>query len=200
MQKFDGISFIWALVLMGVIALFFTARALWAWMVVRRDAQEDFAYKQSNDMLPSAIDRENYERIYRKVYSPRGPLYVAAAMVVILVITPFAMKFFELFYNLVYNLSGQNRVFEPPYLVWQFFIFFSMIAVWVGIAYLAARQYHKTAPGSLQFELDEYINGPNEALNQLEDDEDHKQIKTQLILALMTVISVVILFAMRRLS
>lgn len=157
MQKFEGISFLWALALMGVLALIFTVRAIWAWQQVRRDAQADYAYKQANGMVPDMIDRSTYEQIYRRVYGPRGPLHVAGAMAAILLITPLAMYGFEAGLDLMYNLSGQSRVIEPGFLVWQFFLFFGMIAVWVGIGYLAARQYHRTAPGSLQFELDQHL-------------------------------------------
>lgn len=159
MQKFEGISFIWALVLMGVIALFFAARALLGWLQVRRDASADYAYKRANGMVPDAMSREAYEQIYRRVHNPRGPLHVAGAMLAILITTPIAMLGFEKGLNIMYNLSGQSRVIEPGYLVWQFFLFFGMIAVWVGIAYLAARRYHRTAPGSLQFEMDQHLYG-----------------------------------------
>ena len=159
MQKFEGISFVWALVLMGGIALFFAVRALLSWRQVRRDAQADYAYKQSNGMVPNSMTQGAYEAIYRRVYSPRGPLHVAGAMLAILIATPIAMWGFALGLNLIYNLSGQNRVIEPGYLVWQFFLFFGIIAVWVGIAYLAARRYHRHAPGSLQFEMDRHLYG-----------------------------------------
>ena len=159
MQKFDGISFVWALVLMGVIALIFGVRAFVGWLQVRSDARTDYDYKYDNGMVSDAMGRETYEQIYRKVYGPRGPLHVAGAMLAILVATPIAMIGFEAGLNLAYNLSGQSRVIEPGYLVWQFFLFFGMIAVWVGIAYLAARRYHRTEPGSLQFEMDRYLYG-----------------------------------------
>lgn len=159
MQKFEGISFIWALVLMGVLALIFGARTFLGWQQVRNDARADYDYKRANGMVPDAMDRESYEHIYRRVYGPRGPLHVAGAMIAILIATPLAMIGFEAGLNLIYNLSGQSRVIEPGYLVWQFFLFFGMIAVWVGIAYLAARRYHRTAPGSLQFEMDQHLYG-----------------------------------------
>ena len=164
MQKFEGISFVWALVLMGALALIFILRALFAWLQVRRDARADYDYKHANDMVPDAVDQDAYEQIYRRVYSPRGPLHVAGAMLAILIVTPLAMIGLEVGLNLIYNLSGQSRVIEPGFLVWHFFLFFGMIAVWVGIAYLAARHYHRKAPGSLQFELDQYLYGDmNEA-------------------------------------
>ena len=59
-------------------------------------------------------------------------------------------------------VTAQSRVIEPGYLVWQFFLFFGMIAVWVAIAYLAARSYHRTAPGNLQYELDQHLYGGDE--------------------------------------
>ncbi len=159
MQSFDGISFWWALTLMATLAVFFGLRAGLAWMRVRADAREDYEYKYGNGMLPDTLAREAYERIYRRVYRPRGPLHVAGAMVAILVVTPIAMIVFEYGLNVMYNLSGQSRVIEPGYLVWQFFLFFGMIAVWVGIGYLAARHYHQNTPGSLQSEIDEYLYG-----------------------------------------
>lgn len=159
MQKFEGISFVWALILMGVIALIFVIRAGLGWQQVRADARADYDYKRANGMVPDSMTRESYEKIYRHVYNPRGPLHVAGAMVAILIITPIAMWGFALGLDLIYHLSGQNRVIEPGYLVWQFFLFFGIIAVWVGIAYLAARRYHQKAPGSLQFEIDQYLYG-----------------------------------------
>jgi len=159
MQKFEGISFIWALVLMGALALIFGVRSFLGWRRVRRDAREDYEYKRSNGMVPDNLDQETYERIYRRVHGPRGPLHVAGAMIAILGVTPFAMWGFERGLNLIYNLSGQSRVIEPGFLVWQFFLFFGMIAVWVSIAYFVAKRYHRNAPGNLQYEIDQHLYG-----------------------------------------
>ena len=162
MQHFDGISFWWALILMAALALIFGLRAALGWVRVRKDARDDYVYKQGNNMMPGALTQSDYEKIYCRVYGPRGPIYVAAAMVGILVLTPLAMIAFEFLLNWIYNLSGQNRVIEPGYLVWQFFLFFGMIAVWVTIGYVASRRYHQTTPGSLQFEMDEHLYGDPE--------------------------------------
>lgn len=159
MQKFEGISFIWALVLMGVLALIFGVRTFIGWQQVRRDAREDYEYKRRNGMVPDNLDREIYEQIYRRVYGPRGPLHVVGAMVAILLATPVAMLGFEQGLNWIYNLSGQSRVIEPGFLVWQFFLFFGMIAVWVSIAYFVAKRYHSKAPGNLQYEIDQHLYG-----------------------------------------
>jgi len=157
MKIFDGISFNWALIILGTIALIFSIRAAIAWHSVRRDAQEDYSYKKANGMIPDSFDRESYERIYRRVYNPRSAIYIAGGMISILLATPVAMWIFAVGLNFIYNLSGQNRTIEPGFLVWQFFLFFGMIFVWVTIGYLIARRYHRTTPGSLQFEMDQHI-------------------------------------------
>ncbi len=144
---------------MGGVALVFAVRAIAAWLAVRSDAIADYEYKHANGMVPDAISRENYEAIYRRVYAPRGAIYVAAGMIAILLLTPVAMVGFEFLLNFIYNLSGQNRAIEPGFLVWQSFLFFGMIMVWVGIAYVAARRYHQTTPGTLQYELDQHLYG-----------------------------------------
>jgi hypothetical protein len=159
MRSFDGISFWWALIMMGALALFLGLRAVFGWIRVRGDARDDYDYKKGNGMVPDALSRDEYERIYRRVYGPRGPAHAAAGALAILVLTPLAMLGFEAFLNLIYNLSGQSRVIEPGYLVWQFFLFFGMIATWVGIGYAASRRYHQTAPGNLQYEIDQHLYG-----------------------------------------
>ncbi len=183
---------------MGVLALIFAVRAFLAWLVVRRDARDDYDYKRSNGMVPDAISRENYERIYRKVYNPRGPIHIAGAMIAILLVTPIAMKVFEVVFDLIYHLSGQSRVIEPGYLVWHFFLFFSMIAVWVGVAYLAARQYHKAAPGNLQFELNQYLYGPDDTLDQHVYDGEDRSPKSYLVLALIISVLTIAAYALRQ--
>jgi len=199
MQKFEGISFIWALILMGVIALVFAARAFIGWQQVRNDAREDYEYKQVRGMVPGAMNRETYEQIYRRVYNPRGPLHVAGAMLAILIATPIAMWGFSFGLDLIYNLSGQSRKIEPGYLVWQFFLFFGIIAVWVSIAYLAARRYHQKAPGNLQFELDQHLYGGDDLLTQQNYDDGDNSLKLYLSLALITSILTAVAFFMRKL-
>jgi hypothetical protein len=159
MRSFDGISFWWALIMLGALALFFGARTALGWVRVRGDASDDYDYKKGQGMVPDGLPREAYERIYKRVYGPRGPAHVAAGALAILVLTPVVMFAFEAFLNLMYNLSGQSRVIEPGYLVWQFFIFFGLIATWVGIGYAASRRYHQTAPGNLQYEIDQHLYG-----------------------------------------
>ena len=183
---------------MGTLALIFGLRAFLAWQSVRRDAAADYAYKRKNGMVPDAISREDYEAIYRRVYAPRGPIHVAGAMLAILLVTPIAMLGFEFSLDLIYNLSGQSRVIEPGFLVWQFFLFFGMIAVWVGIAYLAARRYHRTAPGTLQYELDRHLYGGDDFADESLYDGGDNDLKLYLVGALFSAIFAVVAFGIRK--
>ena len=82
--------------------------------------------------------------------------------------------------------------------VWHVFLYFGMIGVWAGIAYLAARNYHKKAPGSLQFEMDQYLNGTDKSLDQHYYDGEDKSLKNYLVLVLIMSIFAAVSFALRK--
>jgi len=159
MQVFQGNPFLYmALAFVAFGALFALRWALASWTVAR-DAAADYDYRQPQGMIPNGLSRERYEAIYRRVFAPRAPLYVAGTVLAILIVTPLAMVGLEQGLNLAYNLSGQSRVIEPGYLVWQFFLYFGLLFVWGGVAYLAARQYHRRTPGSLTSEINAALYG-----------------------------------------
>lgn len=159
MRSFEGISFWWALTLLGVIALIFGFRSWWGMQSVKSDARADYEYKLKNNMIPAGLDQTSYEQLYRRVHGPRAQFHIFIGVVAILLMTPIAMLVLEQGLNLIYNLSGQNRVIEPGFLVWQFFIFFGVLGTWVGVGYAVARHFHRTAPGSLQYEIDQHLYG-----------------------------------------
>lgn len=137
----------------GLVALLYTVRALIGWSRVGHEAREDFDYRRENDMLPPTVDRDIFTRVYRRVNGPRGETHVAAALWAVLLGTPIIAKILELLLEGLYQATGQSRVFEPGFLVWQFFIFFGLMGAWAGIAYLAARHFHKHAPARFDEEI-----------------------------------------------
>ncbi|WP_409432726.1 hypothetical protein ACJ3XI_11025 [Litorimonas sp. RW-G-Af-16] len=150
---------VWALCLLALVASIYSVRAALGYANVARDAEDDFAYKTPKAMIPAGLSKEAYVEIYRRVNNPRAAAYVAGGLWSILLLTPVIFKALEWGLNLIYNLSGQNRVIEPGYLVWQFIIFFAVMMIWAGIAYGFARHFHRHAPGSLQYELDQAVYG-----------------------------------------
>jgi len=155
MKNFEGISFLWAVVLLALIGLLYSLRAYIGFRDVARDAEEDYDYKQERRMLDGRLSRDGYIRVFKRLHNPRRPAYIATGIFAILVLTWPIMGALSVLLEQLYQLSGQNRVFEPGFLVWQFFIFFGIIFSWTAISYTIARRYHLHAPGTPQYEMDQ---------------------------------------------
>lgn len=153
MQKFEGISFVWALIIIGGIALLYGFRAYLGYRAVAKDAEADYTYKFSEGMLDKRLSREGYIRAYKRYNNPRSTAFVGIGMASILLLTVPAMLLIQFIYENVWQLSGQSRMFEPGFLVWQFVLFFSILGIWTTIGYLTARRYHRFAPISLRDEI-----------------------------------------------
>lgn len=153
MQKFEGISFNWALILIASIALLYGLRAFLGYRAVARDAEADYEYRKSEGMVDKRLSREAYVRAYKRYNNPRSTAFVGIGMAAILLLTVPAMLVIQFIYKNLWALTGQSRVFEPGFLVWQFTLFFSMIGIWTAIGYVTARRYHRYAPISLRDEM-----------------------------------------------
>lgn len=157
MKNFDGISFLWAVALLCIIGGFYAVQAYLGFRNVERDAENDYDYKQERSMLDGRLSRESYIKLFKRLHSPRRPAYIAATIFLIIVLTWPIMALLSVLLEQLYQFTGQNRVFEPGFLVWQFMIFFGMIFSWVGIAYFMARRYHLHAPGTTSYETEQQI-------------------------------------------
>lgn len=157
MRNFEGISFLWAVAILALIGLLYSVRAYIGFRDIERDAQEDYGYKQERGMLDGRLSREGYIRVFKRLHSPRRPAYIATAIFAILIFTWPIMGALSFLLEQLYQLSGQNRVFEPGFLVWQFCIFFGIILSWAAISYVVARRYHIRAPGTLKYETEQQV-------------------------------------------
>lgn len=157
MKNFEGISFLWAVVLLALIGLLYSVRAYLGFRDVARDAEEDYDYKQERGMLDGRLSRESYIKLFKRLHNPRRPAYIATGIFAILILTWPIMGLLSLLLEQLYQLSGRSRVFEPGFLVWQFCIFFGIIFSWTAISYTIARRYHLRAPGTPQYETDQQI-------------------------------------------
>jgi hypothetical protein len=137
----------------ALVALAFSVRAAIGWMGIERDAHEDFDYRTQHGMIPANVDRSVFVETYRRINGPRTSTYAALALWSVLLATPIIAKILEVALDLLWQASGQSRVFEPGYLVWAFFIFFGLFGAWAAIAYVFARRYHARTPGRLEDEL-----------------------------------------------
>lgn len=147
----------WTLGFLAVMAGIFILRAWFGYRTVERDALADYDYKSGNDMIPAGLSKEAYIDVYRRVNNPRDQAYMGGALALILVATPVLFYLLEWVLRMIYNYSGQSRVIEPGYLVWQFLLFFMVIGCWVAIGYVAAQRYHRRKPGPLHYEIEQAL-------------------------------------------
>lgn len=160
MPVVHGISFIWALVILGVIIAIYGLRAALGYRNVASDAQDDYAYKFEHGMMDNRLSKDGYIRAYRRFHNPRAPLYVAATLLAIVISTPILFIIISFLLEQLYQITGRSRVFEPGYLVWQFSIYMMTLAAWAGIAYFGARTFHSRAPGTLSQEMAKEMDEP----------------------------------------
>jgi len=71
MPSLSGLSFHWALLIIGVIVVFYGLRAVIGYRNVARDAQDDFDYKSQHKMLPKDLSQAGYIRAYKRFHNPR---------------------------------------------------------------------------------------------------------------------------------
>lgn len=149
----QGISFIWALIGIGGLAALFGLWAFIGYRALNREAAEDWAYRAKEGMVDGRTSEAQYIHAFKKVHAPRAPLYTSLALLTILILTIPAFSLINYGLYWLWKFTGESRVFEPGYLVWQFFIFFLMMMIWALIATGFARAYHRKAPGTMRHEL-----------------------------------------------
>jgi hypothetical protein len=71
------------------------------------------------------------------------------------------LKSLELIFEYGWRWGGQDRAYEPGYLVWQFMLFGGVIVGWAVIVYWGARLYHRGAPQGLSVEIEREKNNGN---------------------------------------
>ena len=136
-----------------IAAVAFSIRAVLGLVGLRAEAEADYDYRHARNMVPGGASREHYVESYLRVNRPRGSLHTAAALWAVLGLTPVIAIVMEFLLELLWQATGQSRVFEPGYLVWAFFIFFGLLGAWAGIGYAVARRYHRHAPRRLEDEI-----------------------------------------------
>ena len=149
----SGLSFLWVIGGVALLAALIGLRALLAYRRLRQEAEGDWDYQVSENMQDLRLTKAAYVRAYCKVNAPRAPLYLAGGLFAILISTPVIFSLINVALWGLWKSTDESRVFEPGYLVWQFFIFFLIIASWALIGAYAARLFHAREPGLMRDEL-----------------------------------------------
>ena len=139
--------------LIALVAVINGIRAVVGYRIVRAEAAGEYDSRLSRGLVNTQLGRERFERAYIRAHAPRAQAWTALGLGAVVVLTVPALLVMDMFMTLVWRLSGESRTFEPTFLVYQFGIFFGVIALWALIGYLAARAYHRSAPVSFEMEI-----------------------------------------------
>ncbi|HFB54488.1 MAG TPA: hypothetical protein ENJ46_01070 [Hellea balneolensis] len=149
----NGISFLWALGVVAVLAIVLGVRAFVEYKKLPAEAAQEYDYRVAENLHDNKTDKEQYVRAYRRAHAPRATAYLAATLAAISLLTFPVFSMINLALYGLWKASDESRVFEPGYLVWEFSIFFLLILMWALIGAAGARRYHKNAPGLMRDEL-----------------------------------------------
>ncbi len=154
MVKFiTDIPFFWGLVIVSILTAIFALRT---WLQTRRvaqDAQADWDYRVTENMQDLRLTKDAYVRAYTKANAPRAVKYITMTLAAVLVLTIPAFGVLQIAMHGIWQISGQSRTFEPPFLVYQFAIFFGIIGLWIALIGWFTKRYYRDAPGLMRDEL-----------------------------------------------
>ena len=131
------------------------ARAAIGWLEARRIAAELWASGAWSDEvgapphIADTVTEPAFRRAFLAVHGPRGALYAGAAALAVAAATPVALTVLPAVWRAGWTAAGRPQPFEPGLIVWQFYLFFGLIALWVGVAALVLRTYHSRRPRSV---------------------------------------------------
>lgn len=124
-------------------------------------ASEEYDHRVGKGYDFNGASKAAFVRAYRRVYGPRASLYCAVTLLLLSVLTWPLLKSLELLFEYGWRWGGQDRAYEPGYLVWQFMLFGGLIVGWALIVYWGARLYHRGAPQGLSVEIEREKNNGN---------------------------------------
>lgn len=142
-----------------LIALAAFTLCMWAaWAVLRlgatRNARE--VYQRRSEESPASLrglSEAAFTAAFMRSHGARGQRYMAVVLTAVTLGTPLLMIALRHVWLFFWELAGRPPYYQEGLLIWAFYFFFALVAAWAGIAALAARLYHRRAPGPLDDEL-----------------------------------------------
>ncbi|NNE57435.1 MAG: hypothetical protein HKN36_04945 [Hellea sp.] len=153
MKIFDDHSLAWFIGGIALMAVYFIIRAMLGYKQIARDADAEYSHRKAQGTVDKRLSREGYVRAYRRYYAPRNLTYIGITLAMILFLTPLLVMLYGIVSTKLWEMAGQPLEYAPSSLVWQFFMYFSVIGMWGLIAYQVAKIYHKKAPRTLRDEM-----------------------------------------------
>lgn len=155
----SAMVYAWLIIVFGGVAALLSLRAFLGYREVARDAEDDYRFKTDQNMIDKGLTQEVYTRAYRRFYAPRSKAYMAGGLMALIVSTPIAFGLINFLLTQLWIATGKSKIYEPGFFVWQFMIFFAILATWALIIYLVARRFYAKAPISFKDELKKETGG-----------------------------------------
>jgi hypothetical protein len=122
--------------------------------LVRRESGEAWRERQEQNASElDGLDEPAYRRAYFRAYGPLGSIHAYVALALAALLTPPALIAYGAAWRLGWRLAGSPATFQPGYLVWQFYLFFALIASWAVVAGVVMRRHHRHRARELKYEL-----------------------------------------------
>lgn len=152
MEILGKYSAAWTLVIFLMIGLYFLIKALLGYGRISRDAETEFTFREKDGTLDTG-KKDGFIRAYRRFYAPRKDKYRGLGILAATLLTVPGIRLFEYVSEKIWIWAGKPYEFGPSTLLWQFMLFFALIAFWGLIFLLVAQIYHKRAPVTFRDEL-----------------------------------------------
>jgi len=152
MENIGKYSAGWMLVVFLLIGLYFLVKALLGYGRISRDAEAEYNFRSGEGSL-NTDKKDGFIRAYRRFYAPRKDKYRGLGILAATILTIPGIRLFEYVSEEVWKLAGKPYEFGPSTLIWQFMLFFALIAFWGLVFFLVAQVYHKRAPVTFRDEL-----------------------------------------------
>jgi len=135
------------------LAAIFAARAFMGYKAVRRDAHDDFMYKNTRSMIDPRLSEAGYKRAYIRFYAPRKAVFTALSFAAVAILTVPVLGVIRFTLIKIWELSGKPDEIQPGFLVFHLMMMIGLIMFWALVFFINARIYYKKAPVSLRDEM-----------------------------------------------
>jgi hypothetical protein len=135
------------------VAVNFGSVAYKVWLVRRESAGAWLERRETVASELEGLDEQAFRRAYFRAYGPLGAIHAYIGLALAALVTWPALTIFGALWRFGWGLAGEPFSFQPGLLMWQFFLFFALIASWALVAGAVMRRYHRHRPRELKFEI-----------------------------------------------
>ena len=142
-----------ALIAIACALVFFVRWALARQRLTEEARAEYQARGETKTATIAGVDEWDFVKLYVSAHEPRSALYIAAALIAAVLVTPPAAIGLVHLWPVIVSMLDGGPWYDVGYWPWMFYIFFGMCGVWAFTAAVVARVHHARAPEPFQAAL-----------------------------------------------